>query len=270
MAAISKNDFAAAEGAYERMAATGAQGASMAATGRADLAMYRGRYVEAQAILRTAIDVDRSAKQTAGLAAKLIALAETYEATGQAALAEKTVREALQLGHVEGILVPSALLLLRAGLASEAEDIAAELDNQLQTQTRAYAKVIDGESAARKRRRASAIDAFREAIKLGDPWLARFKMGIAYVEADHHAEAIAELEACLKRRGEVTAMFLEDSPTIRYMTLLPYWLGRAQAGLGQNARAKASFEAFLATREALSSDPIVADAQQRLKKISGG
>jgi tetratricopeptide (TPR) repeat protein len=267
MAAMSRDNFAEAGGAYDQMMNTGEQGASLAATGLADMALYRGRYEDAQVILKTAIEADRAAKLTAGLSAKLIALAEAYEGNGQSALALKTVREALQLGREESILLPTALLLLRAGQTAEAEDIAAELDNQLQTQTRAYAKVIDGEAAARKRRRASAIDAFREAIKLGDPWLAHFKMGIAYVEADHPAEAITELEACLKRRGEVTAMFLDDTPTFRYMATLPYWLGRAQAGLGQNAQARANFESFLASRDGASNDPIVADARKRLAAL---
>ncbi len=264
MAAIAKNDFGAAEAAYERMAKANAQGASLAATGKADLAIYRGHYSEAQAILTATIAEDRAAKRTAGLAAKLIAQAEAEEAMGNVTVAVKAVREALQLGRDESVLVPSALLLVRAGLSAEADDIAAELDNQLQTQTRAYAKVIDGRIALGKKRRASAIDAFREAIKLTDVWMARFEMGVTYVEAAHYAEAIDELEACMKRRGEAMAMFLDESPTVRYLATLPYWLARAQEGLGQQAAATANYKAFLSQRSDATTDPLVIDARKRV------
>jgi tetratricopeptide (TPR) repeat protein len=159
--------------------------------------------------------------------------------------------------------VPAALLLLRGRQIAEAEEFAADLDNQLQTQTRAYAKIIDGKVALLNRRRASAIDAFRESIKLADPWLARFEMGVTYVEAGHYAEAFAELDACAKRRGEVTAMFLDESPTIRYFATLPYWLARAQEGLGQQAAAMAGYQNFLALRGNSSNDPLVIDAKKR-------
>ena len=264
MAAIIRGDFAAAQQAYERMAQTGPQGASLAATGLADLAMYRGRYAEAETILTAGIAADRAVKHTAGLTAKLIALAETYEAMGRSTLAIKTAREATAMSTEESVLLPTALLLLRARESAEAESIAADLDNQLQTQTRAYAKVIDGKVALLKRRRASALDAFREAAKFGDPWLARFEMGITYIEAERFAEGFAELDMCLKRRGEVTAMFLDDSPTVHYLSTLPYWLGRAQEGLGQKDAAAASFTSFVTARAAAQGDPLVIDARKRL------
>lgn len=264
MGAIVRNDFDAARNAYQLMAKTGVQGASLAATGLADLAIYRGQYSEAEAILTPAIAEDRANKHTAGLMAKLIALAETYEATGRTPLAIKTAREATSTSMEEAVLLPTALLLLRARRPADAETIAADLDNQLQTQTRAYAKVIDGKIALLNRRRASALDAFREASKFGDPWLARFETGITYVEAGHFAEGFAELDMCMKRRGEVTAMFLDDSPTIRYLSALPYWLGRAQDGLGQKEAARTSFTSFIATRAAAAKDPLVVDARKRM------
>ena len=36
------------------------------------------------------------------------------------------------------------------------------------------------------------------------------------MEAEHYAEALTELELCLKRRGETTDVFFYDIPTIRY------------------------------------------------------
>ena len=95
------------------------------------------------------------------------------------------------------------------------------------------ARIIDGNVSLLNRRRATAIDAFRDAIKHADFWMARFDMGVAYVQAEAWVEALSELAACEKRRGEATALFLDDSPTLRYQATLPYWLARAQEGAGQ-------------------------------------
>ena len=113
-------------------------------------------------------------------------------------------------------------------------------------------------------RRASAIDAYREAVKFADFWLARYEMGVVYARAGAWAEAHAEFTACEKRRGEATAIFLDDTPTVRYLAALPYWLGRAQEGLGQQAAAHANYTKFLANRGAtLPADPLVIDARKR-------
>jgi len=253
----------AASQAYARMAASAPGGASLAAIGVADMAMYRGHYGEAERLLKQGIDADRKAHNTASLGAKLIGLAETYAATGRMPLALKTLDGALKLGLQETVMVPAARIYVQAGKSREAADVAAELDNSLQTQARAYAKIIDGNIALLNRRRASAIDAFRESIKLTDFWMARFDMGVTYVQAGLFPEALAELEICQKRRGEATAIFFDERPTFRYLATLPYWLARAQQGAGQRAAALASYKAFLSVRGDSATDPLVTDARKR-------
>jgi hypothetical protein len=89
-------------------------------------------------------------------------------------------------------------------------------------------------------------------------------MGVVYARAGAWAEAISEFAACEKRRGEATALFLDDTPTVRYLATLPYWLGRAQEGLGQQAAARANYAKFLANRGAnFPADPLVIDARKR-------
>jgi hypothetical protein len=68
---------------------------------------------------------------------------------------------------------------------------------------------------------------------------------------------------CEKRRGEATALFLNDLPTWRYMATLPYWLGRAQEGLGMTDAATTNFQKFLDTYQA--DDSLVQDAKIRLQ-----
>jgi eukaryotic-like serine/threonine-protein kinase len=263
IAATIKGDYAAAEAAYGQMAKSGAEGASLASTALADLAVYRGRYTEAEEILREGLQADTKANNTAGIAAKRIILAETYAATGRMPLALSTVESTLKLGRSESILVPSARLYVAARKIDEAADLAAVLDDQLQTQARAYAKIIDGNIWLMKRRRATALDSFRDSTKHADFWMARFDMGITYVQAGAYAEALSELEACQRRRGEATAIFLDDTPSVRYLATLPYWMGRAQEGVEQQAAALANYKAFLSVRGDAADDPLVLDARKR-------
>ena len=88
-------------------------------------------------------------------------------------------------------------------------------------------------------------------------------MGITYVQAGYYAEALTELEECGKRRGEATALFLDDIPTVRYLATLPYWLGRAREGLGQVAAAQSEYKKFIELRRQSPSDPLLLDARKR-------
>ena len=86
------------------------------------------------------------------------------------------------------------------------------------------------------------------------------------MEAGHFAEALAELELCLKRRGETTDVFFYDIPTMRYLPPLYYWLGRAQEALGASTQARQSYEQFLALRSTANPpDPLAQDARRRLQ-----
>ena len=163
IAATLNGQFDAAAAAYAAMAKAGPEGASLASAGLADMAMYRGRYKEAETILLAGIQADAKASNTAGVAAKRLMLAEVYAATNRTTQALTATDEALKLGKSESIIVPAARLYLRAGKKDQAEELAADLDNQLQTQSRAYARIIDGNVALLNRRRATAIDAFRDA-----------------------------------------------------------------------------------------------------------
>jgi hypothetical protein len=88
-------------------------------------------------------------------------------------------------------------------------------------------------------------------------------MGVAYVEARAYAEALSELELCVKRRGEATAVFLDDIPTYRYMVPLSYWLGRAHEGLGARDAAQRHLRAYLTLRSP-ATDPLAKDAAARV------
>ncbi len=264
IAALDRSDFAAAQDAYTQMAAVGGQAASLAAMGLADLLMYQGRFREAENALRDGIRQDQQIQNPAAAAAKALALAEALEAQGRTKEAVAAVGQALEASRDEPIMVSAARTLVRLGSVPAARELTAQLDKRLQPQPRAYVKIIEGEMAGRAGKPADAVEAFSAAVKLADLWLARFALGVAYVQADQYAEGLRELEACQKRRGEATAVFLDDIPTFRYLAVLPYWLARAQEGVGQKPAAAENYKKFLSLRPATPRDPLVVDAGRRL------
>lgn len=267
MAALANSDFDAATAAYDAMARSGGPGASLANLGLADLALYQGRFADAERLLTDGIKIDEQRRSTGGMASKYTALAEAYLGEGKLNLATSTAERALELLGQTSAAVPAARVLMLAGKPERVRALAADLAKDLQPEFRAYAKLLEGELAVHERQLVAASEAFVAAQKLADLWWARLGLGIAYVEAGHPAEALGELQGCEKRRGEATAILLDDVPSIRYLAPASYWLGRAQEGSGQLAGARASYEAYIRLRSAASSDPLAGDARQRLASL---
>jgi predicted Zn-dependent protease len=156
---------------------------------------------------------------------------------------------------------------VRAGREEQALQIAGDLEKMLQRHNIAYARLIAGEIALVHGRQVDGIEAYREAHTRHDSWLSRFLLGKAYVEAGHFAEALAELDICVKRRGETADMFFYDMPTLRYLPPVYYWLARAQegTGAGMTPQARQNYDLFLKLRAgAKPADLLAADARRRI------
>src|SRR5438046_8733212 len=95
-------------------------GASPGAMGLADVAMYEGRYGDAEIILKASLPADQTTKNVEGAAAKLNALAEVYLAEKRVPLAVQMAGEALKLGRTPAVVVPAARTLVRAGREARA------------------------------------------------------------------------------------------------------------------------------------------------------
>jgi serine/threonine protein kinase/tetratricopeptide (TPR) repeat protein len=265
---LAGNDFEGALATYGQLEQTGPSGASLARFGRADLEMYRGRYREALTILEEATLLDQKAGHTGILAQDQVAAAEAYLAVGEKKRAVAAARKAAGLSSHESVLLPAALVLLQAGQEAEAEKIALALDNMLQSHTSAYARLIRAKIAAGKKRYGDAIEMLRDSIKKRDTWFARFLLGKLYAETEHFAEAMAELDLCLKRRGETTDVFFYDTPGLRYLPPAYYWLARAQQNMGV-ADARKNYDRFLALRETADPpDPLAADTRRRVSALA--
>ena len=247
----------------------GRQGASLAQIGLADLAMHEGRFADAVPLLTEGIDRDLADANQVGAALKLVALAEAHLAHGNAGAVVATLARAQSLARPSEVLVPSALMLVDLGRLHEADAIGRELDGQLPSQPRAYGRLIAARLALARDQPAAAVDLLRAGLELADLWLIRYWLGIALVTADAFPQAQSELEACDRRRGEATAVFLNDVPSWRYTARLHYWLGRARDGRGEPDAAAAAYTAFLALRPDRAADPLAGDAARRLAALTG-
>jgi tetratricopeptide (TPR) repeat protein len=232
--------------------------------GEADMEMYQGRYKEAIRVLQAAIVADEKEKASGELPDKYVALAEAHLAAGQMDPAARAAERAGQPTERDAVLLLAAGVLVDAGQEAKAQAIAARLLGKIQNQTKACARLIEGEIAVRRKRLPEAVEAFREGQKLYNSWLSHFLLGRAYLEAGHFAEALAEFETCQKRKSETTDLFLTITPTARYLPPLYYWLGRAQEGLGTTGAARTSYQEFLKLRSGADpADALVTDAKRR-------
>lgn len=261
MSAMSKNDFGTAIAAYGSMAATGGRGASMANLGIADISMLRGEFDQAVARLAEGIKADIASGNQQGAASKYLALAEAQVASGNADAARQAIADALEIRNGTSQQVAAALLYVELGQLDDVRAIAGSLREKLQPQNRAYGNMLLGVIDSIEGRHADALDKLSSASQLADFWLVRLQLGRAYFRAGSFAEALDEFTACEARRGEASAVFLDDLPSWRYLASLPYWRGRAQQEVGMLHAATQSYTEFLGYRN--DDSPMVTDARAR-------
>jgi tetratricopeptide (TPR) repeat protein len=266
MARLDAGDAEGARGFYKRLQGLGPHGASLATTGLADLALFQGRTKEAIDLLQRGIAGDMATGFEAEAARKHTMLAAAFLSRADARQGVAAAERALALSKRHYILLSAGRTLAAAGEEKRARQLAASLASQIEPEPRSFAKVVEGEVLLHRGEAREAAARFRESGEILDTWLGRYLLGRAYLEAGASTEAYSELEIALKRRGEATAIFLDDVPSYHYLPPVYYFLGRAQEGLGSPA-ATDSYRTFLALREEGGGDPLVADARRRLQAL---
>ncbi|HEY7575736.1 MAG TPA: protein kinase [Thermoanaerobaculia bacterium] len=239
------------------------RGASDAALGLADIALSQGRAAGAIPILEKGAETDMAAQDPVSAAVKLAALAQAHGERRQIEAALAAADRAASLGKRENVLYPAARVYLHAGKEARALSLAAELSTRLEADPQAYAELIRGEAELARGKPRDAIKTLENARKLADTWMGHFLLGRAYLEAGAFPDADRELETCVKRRGEATALFLDEAPTWRLYPPVLYYLGRAKEELNSPAAAD-SYKAYLAARPSGSDEPLAVDARKRL------
>jgi tetratricopeptide (TPR) repeat protein len=250
MSSLALGDESGARTAYDQLAALGTQGRSMAATGKADLEMFRGRSAEAIKILESAVAADESGKLSGEMAQKYVMLAEAYMAKGDQTRARQAAQRALKADGTESVAVPAAMLLAEIGDAPAAKQQADRLGSDLQDQSRAYGLLVNAAIELHENQYSRAMTDLQSSLRLRDSWLVHYWLARAYLEAKHYAEALSEIEVCEKRRGETTDLFFADTTTIRHLPSLYLWKARAQEGLGLTAAAAETKHYYASLRPA--------------------
>jgi eukaryotic-like serine/threonine-protein kinase len=260
---IGKDELDQARETWQKLDKVGPDGASAAAIGLGDIDLYQGLAAEAAAILEKAVAADEQNKNPDAAAVKWTTLAQADLLLDRPGPARAALQHALADSKETSVLFWASRIAESLGEDSKALDISQQLSNRLEPDAQAYAKLIEGELELKRRKAREAVALFMESQKIADTWLGRFDLGRAYIQAGAYAEADSELEVCLKRRGEATALFLDEIPTYHLFPAVYYYLGRAQEGLKSPAAAD-SFKTFLAMKQKGGADPLVADARRRI------
>jgi tetratricopeptide (TPR) repeat protein len=248
---------------YHSMEKLGAAAASTAASGLADLAVYEGRYSDADRILESGAEADLKAKNPENAANKYAALARVQLLRGQKQAALTAAEKAIANSQAMQIQFLAGLTFAEAGEAARSEKLAAALGAEMQAEPQSYAKIIEGVSALTKEDARKAIKSLTDATSLLDSWTARFELGRAYLQAGLFVEADAEFEKCLKRRGEALEILQNSVPSYGYLPSVYYYQGLARQGLNSPGF-RDSYKTYLSLRDKASDDPLASEIRRQL------
>ena len=248
---------------WEALGKASPVGASFAASGLGDLAIYSGRYSDAVRILEGGAAADRAAGNPDRAAAKLAAIAFAELSRGRNAAAIAAAGQAIGESETMKVRFLAGRIYALTGETEAARSIAQALANELPAEPRAHAKVLEAELALAGGDPRRAISLLGEASGLLDTWIGRFELARAYLEAGAFAQADSELDRCFTRRGEALALFLDEEPTFGMTPLLDYTQGRVREGLGTAGFADA-YRRYLDLRGAADEDALLPDLRRRV------
>ena len=204
------------------------------------------------------METDAAGKDPDRAAVDWAALAQLWLERKQTAKALSAADHAVSgAGSGENILYPVALVYLQTGNDKKAAALAERLGQRFEAEPQAYGKLIQAELQMKHKEYREAIKTFLASLGLADTWLGRFGIGKAYLKAQAFAEASTEFDAGLKRKGEASAVFLDDEPTFHVLPEVYFYLGQAREGLHSPLAAE-SFRTYAAIRDKSTDDPLLA------------
>ena len=265
-AQLGQDQLTQAAETYQKLGSLSAQGASMAASGLADVSLYQGRYDEAIKILEKGAAADLAANRNDSAADKFAAIAYAQLQKGQKQAAIEATEKALASSHSVKIRFLAARTFVETGDPGKAQKLAAGLASEIQTEPQSYAKIIEGDSLLTRGEKNKAIKSLNDAVNILDTWIGRFDLGRAYLEANAFAEASSEFDRCLSRRGETLALFLDESPTYGYFPPVYYYLARTEEGLGSTGAVN-SYWKFISIQERGDGNAMLQDAKKRYEEL---
>src|SRR5882724_572194 len=248
---------------YKSLAKVSALGASMSASGLADIDLYEGRFTEAMRKLEQGAAADVAAKRLENAADKLATLGYIQLLRGERGAAVAAVDKALADNQSVKIRFLAAQIFTEAGQGAKAQKLANGLASELEAEPRAYAKIIAADLAVKRGDAREAIKALTEANTLLDTWIGHFELGRVYLQSGLFVEADSEFDRCVKRRGEALELFMDNVPTFGYFPPVYYLQGRVREGLKSPGFAE-SYRNYLSIRGQAGEDPLLPGIHRRL------
>ncbi len=264
-AELGQNQLAQVSEIYQKLEKISAWGASLAASGLGDLALYKGNFRDGAQILEKGAAQELAGGKPDAAADKLVMLQYADLLRGDKESAIPAADRALANSPSAKTRFLAARVLVEVGETAKARKLAARLASEIQTSPQVYAKLILGEVALKEHNLNQAIQLFNEAKNLTATWLGRLDLGRAYLEAGAFAEADSEFDRCIQRRGEVLELFMDDVPTYSYLPVVYYYQGRDRQGLKSPGFAD-SYRMYLSIRGESREDPVVSDIRRRLQQ----
>ena len=190
---------------------------SKAQVARADLAIFQGRFDEAESLLRALAESHDAEESTASWAT----LAELHAMTGKNAKAREAAKRALASdGSVTRFRAARAVI--RAGFPGDASETVKMFAERTNQRARLYAALLAAEIALASRDATAALAALARPGLL-DSWLVKATRARAYAMAGNGIAAKADADACWTRRGQGAMAFPEyDATTLRYLREIPH------------------------------------------------
>ena len=248
---------------YKKLGTMSARGASWAASGTADVALYEGRFTDAVRTFDQGVAADLAAKNTDKAARKLTSLAYVHLLKGQKAAAIAAADKALDISNAVPIRFLAARMLVEAGEIAKARTIAEGLSSELPAEPQAYGKIIEGEIALKSGDLRQAVKILTDAGGILDTWVGHFDLGRAYLELQAFTQADSEFGRCLTNRGEALSLLVDEEPTFGYFPSVYYYLGLVREGMKSSTSAD-SYREYLKIRGKSTEDSLVKDVRKRL------
>jgi tetratricopeptide (TPR) repeat protein/tRNA A-37 threonylcarbamoyl transferase component Bud32 len=259
---IGQGQRPAALDTYQHLSSLSPRGASWAASGRADLALFEGRFAEAASLYEEGAEADLAGKNPDRAARKLTSLAYARLQQGRAPAAVQAAERALANSSVAEVRFLAARALVEGGAIARAKAVADALAAEFPAEPQAYGKILQGQLALKNGDPRAAIKILTEANEVLNTWIGHFELGRAYFEAGALAQADSEFDRCIERRGEALSLLVDEEPTYGYLPIVYYYQGRVREGL-RNARFADSYREYLAIRGASADDPLLPEVRKR-------
>lgn len=248
---------------YHALAKVDAKGASQAASGLGDVAIYEGRFSDAVRILEQGAAADLASGHSDRAAAKFAALAYAHVLQRHNGSAVAAIQKALVKNNDVGIRFLAARTCVGAGELLEARALMTGLASEFRVDAGAYAKIVEAEIALKSSEVRQAVKLLTEANGLIDTWIGHFDLGRAYFEVGQLVQADSEFDRCIKRRGEALSLFLNEVATFGYLPPVYYYQGRIRETLKTEGFAE-SYRTYLSIRGTSNEDPLVQEVRRRV------